>query len=74
MEDKLDPTNLEHKERFHQIKNQILEKVKHTKVSQMRARSGSTIGSKSSLKRSRSESDEKGVSNIRPRTQLPKPF
>ena len=74
IEDKLDPTNMEHKERFHQIKNQILEKVKHTKVSQMRARSGSTIGSKSSLKRSRSESDEKGVSNIRPRTQLPKPF
>ena len=69
MEDKLDPKNSEHVERFKIIKNQILEKVKHTQISRSRSRSWSR-GS-GSLKRElsgESLSSVPGNSPVRPRT------
>ena len=41
MEEKIDLENPEHKERYLQVKNRILEKVKATKVSRSRSRSNS---------------------------------
>ena len=41
MEEKIDLKNPEHKERYLQVKNKILEKVKATKVSRSRSRSNS---------------------------------
>jgi hypothetical protein len=54
MEDKIDLANPDHKERYLQVKNQILEKVKATKSSRSRSRSNSSITSQSS-KRNHSE-------------------
>ena len=74
LEDKLDPKNAEHLERFNVIKNKILEKVKHTQISRSRSRSWSR-GS-GSLKRELSReslSSVPGNSPVRPRTSgIPK--
>ena len=69
MEDKLDLSDSLQKERFSQIKNQILERVKTTKVSRYRSRSGSSVSSEISL-RKRSPSGEPDAS--RPHSR-PKP-
>ena len=76
MEEKLDPSNSEHKERFMVIKNQIIEKVKHTQHSRERSRSGS-IGSRGDSKKrdlsSESKIQEPGKSPVRARTSgIPK--
>ena len=58
----------EHKERFHEVTNLILEKVKHTKQSRLRSRS---ISSQGSLKRIRSKDNadsENERSSSHPRT------
>ena len=69
MEKKLDLNNAQHNERFVQIKNQILEKVKTTKVSRYRSRSGSQ-----GVKRSPSGGPlDDGRPPSRPRTHLPVP-
>ena len=66
IEEKLDPKNNEHKERFMEIKNKILEKVKTTKTSRVRSRSGSSVASRGS-KRGRS-ADNSERSPTKPRT------
>ena len=70
IEDKIDPKNPEHKERFLEIKNQILEKVKVTKVSRVRTRSVSSVTSRGSKRELSSESLSKtsGRSPARART------
>ena len=72
MEEKLDPKNQEHNERFQVIKNQILEKVKATQISRSRSRSWS----KGSMKRelsTESLSSVSGNSPVRARTSgIPK--
>ena len=69
MEEKLDLTSSDQKERYMEVKNQILEKIKTTKVSRIRSRSGSILSQV--RKRSHSggqDKDERAVS--RPRTSL----
>ena len=76
MEEKIDPTNPEHKERFIVIKNQIIEKVKATQYRRARSRSVNSSGRSPSQKRdlsSDSKSQELGKSPVRPRTSgIPK--
>ena len=76
MEEKIDHTNPEHKERFGVIKNQIIEKVKATQYSRARSRSVNSSGRSPSQKRdlsSDSKSQELGKSPVRPRTSdIPK--
>ena len=73
MEDKVDLKNPEHKERFMEVKNQILDKVKATQVSRMRSRSASAASQSSKRDRSSdSQSMENGRSPVRPRTGIPK--
>ena len=70
MEDKVDLNNMQHKERFMEIKNQILEKVKATKVSRLRSTSRTRTASQSS-KRGRSSDSQHfngEKSPVRPRT------
>ena len=62
MEEKLDPKNQEHNERFQVIKNQILEKVKATQISRSRSRSWS----KGSMKRELSTESLSSVSGNSP--------
>ena len=67
LEEKVDPSNNDQKERFKDIKNLILEKVKLTHASRTRSRSRSN-------KRSLSDESllsEHGKSPIRPRTKTP---
>ena len=71
IEEKIDSSSTDQKERFIQVKNQILEKVKTTKVSRIRSRSGSTFGSQSNRKRSHSGGKDDARVKSRPRTQLP---
>ena len=75
IEEKLDPTNKEHKERFQEIKNQILEKVKATQISRARSRSGSVKSRSNSQKRDLSVESlghsGKSPPASRPRTMLP---
>jgi hypothetical protein len=73
MEDKLDPKNLVHAERFLEVKNQILEKVKATQLSRARSRSWSRGSRGGSLKRDLSReslSSVSGRSPVRPRTSV----
>ena len=64
IEDKVDLKNSEQKERFFEIKNQVLEKVKATQSSRVRSRSGSRTS-----KRGRSsESQASGKNPVRMRT------
>ena len=74
IEDKIDSSSTDQKERFVEIKNKILEKVKFAKVSRIRSRSGSSLRKQSST-RKRSCSDDKvdDRPTSRPRTQLPVP-
>ena len=58
IEDKIDPKNAEYNERFLTIKNQILEKVKATKVSRERSKSGSRTGRTESKKRDHSKDSD----------------
>ena len=51
MEEKIDPKNKEHQERFMEIKNQVLEKVKATQISRARSRSVSMSHRGNSQKR-----------------------
>ena len=68
LEEKLDPSSLEQKKRFKDIKNQVLERVKSQQVSRNRSRS---ISNKRSLSpASKLCGTEK--SPVRPRTQIPK--
>ena len=70
MEEKIDLSNAEHKERYIQIKNKILEKVKATKTS--RSRSRSTSVTSTSSKRALSGEKDNGRSPVRARSsQLP---
>ena len=73
IESRIDPTSTDQKERFIEIKNQILDKVRKTKVSRLRSRSGSSVGSPSSRKRSLSNPREDPRTSSRPRTHLPIP-
>ena len=73
IESRIDPTSSDQKERFIEIKNQILDKVRKTKVSRLRSRSGSNVGSPSSRKRSLSSPREDPRTSSRPRTNLPVP-
>jgi hypothetical protein len=69
MKKKLDPENIEHNERFKEVTNLILEKVKTTKHSRLRSRSISSQGSKRG--RSKDENREER-SLLRPRiTHIP---
>ena len=52
IEAKIDPTSSDQKERFMEVRNKILNKVKTNKVSRCRTRSGSSVGSPSNRKRS----------------------
>ena len=70
MEDKIDLANPDHKERYLQVKNQILEKVKATKSSRSRSRSNSSITSQGS-KRNHSEEIISGRSPVRHKSGLP---
>ena len=66
MKKQLDLENVEQKERFKEVSNLILEKVKHTKHSRLRSRS---ISSQGSIKRARSqELNDSDRSTSRPRT------
>ena len=56
MKEKLDPNNTEHNDRFLEVTNMILEKVKTTKHSRIRSESGHRLRSESS-KRDRSKED-----------------
>jgi hypothetical protein len=71
MQKKLDPENKVQSERFQEVKNLILEKVKTTKYSRLRSRSFST--SSQGSKRGRSKDDSKDDrSLLRPRiTNIP---
>ena len=71
MEDRIDHSNSEHKDRFLVIKNQIIEKVKATQHSRSRSRSASSAGRHHSQKRelsADSKMQEPGKSPVRPRT------
>ena len=73
MEEKIDPKNSEQVERFKVIKNQILEKVKHTQVSRARSRSGSRGSPMKRNLSSESLNSVSGSSPVRPRTSgIPK--
>ena len=76
MEEKIDHTNSEHKDRFLILKNQILEKVKTTQHSRSRSRSGSCAARSDSKKRElslESKKHDSGKSPVRPRTSgIPK--
>ena len=67
LEERIDPKNNDHRERFKEIKNKILEKVKAQQVSRSRSRSKSN---KRSLSPS-SKLHEAENSPVRPRTQVP---
>ena len=67
LEEQIDPSNNDHKVRFKDIKNQILEKVKATQASRTRSRS---ISNKRSLSPESKQSDAE-KSPVRPRTQIP---
>ena len=69
MEEKIDLKNPEHKERYLQVKNQILDKVKRTKFSRSRSRSTSSITSQS-IKRG-SDDQISGSSPVRHKSGLP---
>ena len=77
MEDKLDLNNTEHKERYLQMKNRILEKVKATKTSRSRARSVSSITSTASKRGRSSDMVKEGektpvrLKHSNPGTKLP---
>ena len=72
MEDKLDLNNTEHKERYLQMKNRILEKVKATKTSRSRARSVSSITSTASKRGRSSDKVKEGEkSPVRLKHSLP---
>ena len=73
MKDKIDFSNPEHKERYLQVENKILDKVKATQTSRSRSKSVSSITSKGS-KRDRSGDQDCGSSPVRHRksaSQLP---
>ena len=70
MEEKIDPSNPVHKERFLLIKNQILEKVKTTQHSRLRSRSRTGSNRSPSTKRDlslESKNLEQGKSPVRPK-------
>ena len=75
MEEKLEPGNKEHKERFLDLKNKILENVKAAKHSRERSRSGSVASRGGSLKRELSSESLRSSGRCspasRPRTLLP---
>ena len=76
IEEKLDPENKEHKERFKDLKNLILEKVKVQQLSRARSRSCSMSSRSSSQKRGLStdslpRDNGKSPPTSRPRTMLP---
>ena len=75
MEEKIDPKNKEHQERFMEIKNQVLEKVKATQISRARSRSVSMSSRGNSQKRDLSTDSLSGrvksPPSSRPRTMLP---
>ena len=58
MKSKLNLENEEQSDRFNKVKNLVLEKVKHTKMSRMRSRSGCSVFSNASGKLSRSRGDD----------------
>ena len=70
MKEKLDPNNSEHNERFKEVTNQILEKVKATKHSRARSLSARSVSSNASNKRDRSKEEQFNADrpNSRPRT------
>lgn len=72
MAEKLDLSDPQQKERYLQVKNRILEKVKATKTSRSRSRSVSSVTSIAS-KRALSGDKEGGKSPVRPKlgTKLP---
>ena len=74
MEEKIDPLNKEHKDRFAVIKNQIIEKVKTTQNSRRRSRSGSSVSRSQSQKRDlSSDSKLQDPGSVRPKTSgIPK--
>ena len=69
LEDKIDLKNPDHKERYLQVKNQILEKVKRTRYSRSRSRSSSSITSQA-MKRN-SDGQISGRSPVRFKSGLP---
>ena len=69
MEDKIDTTNSEYKERFLSVKNQVIENIKSTKSSYNRSRS-SSISSQQSTRSKRAISED--TDDVRStRTKLP---
>ena len=68
MKEKIDPSDPQQLERYNQVKNKILEKVKASKSSRSRSRSVSSVTSTSS-KRLRSGDRNEGSSPVRPRPE-----
>ena len=68
MKSKLNLDDENQSARFNEVKNLVLEKVKHTKNSRIRSRSGCSVFSNGSIKRSRSRGEE----DVRQPSQRPK--
>ena len=74
IEDKVDKNNSTHQERLSHIKNEVLDRIKSTKIRRLQARTdsvSSSVGSKRRL--SFSTDDQAGRSPSRPRTVPPAP-
>ena len=72
MKSKLNLENEEQSYRFNEVKNLVLEKVKHTKNSRMRSRSGCSVFSNGSGKRSRSrEVEDTRKTSLRLKSSIP---
>ena len=73
IEHKVDKTNSMQQERLSHVRNQVLDKIKSTKIKKFRGRTDSISSGVGSTKRrhSFSEDDHAGSSASRPRTSLP---